>query len=141
MPAGAVREGHCAVAGGGGEDYRRIGQDELGEHLAAGAAGRARGVVQIGDATASTRISGPNWETARTKAERSAQMSARSSHSPHSPGDDFAAGQPQRAPRESRSRARKRAARPGAPSQASLKARFPSRMDRSLVLDFSKAWK
>ena len=42
-------EGHGAVAIGGGKDDRRIWQDEFGEHLAAGAAGRARGVVQIGD--------------------------------------------------------------------------------------------
>jgi hypothetical protein len=43
------RKGMVVTPSGGGEDHRRIGQDELARHLAAGAAGRAGGVVQIGD--------------------------------------------------------------------------------------------
>jgi len=49
-------------------------QDELGQHLPAGTAGGLGIPFRLATATAPIRISGPNWETARTNAARSAQM-------------------------------------------------------------------
>jgi hypothetical protein len=48
-PREQFAEAHGAVAIGGGENDRRIGHDELSQHLAAGSAGRTRGGIEIGD--------------------------------------------------------------------------------------------
>lgn len=42
-------KGQRARAVGGGKDYRSVGKDEFRQHLAASAAGRAGGIVEVGD--------------------------------------------------------------------------------------------
>jgi len=51
-----------------------IGHDELGEHLAASAAGRACLLIEVGDGDGFNANLRSELGTALTKAERSAQM-------------------------------------------------------------------
>ena len=54
-------EGHDTHAGCGGESDGGVRQHEFSQHLAAGAAGRARGVIQVGDRYGGDADIGPKF--------------------------------------------------------------------------------